>query len=399
MKQNQIPQSIEQIPEVVLHPQTVKHLKKGHPWITQDNFSDKFPDDFLIKYSKNNNSSIFINDKNHKKVKARLWANVKSTSKLNCFENDIEFRLKMAIEKRKKKFRRDNFYLCFGEADLLPGLFIQQLGKNILIQTQCKFWENFQENIINIIKNTILDMDNFWWQDRSTKKSFPHLVKNNQKITGNEHYVIKEFGVKLAIFLGASYDHGIYTDMAAIRNKLIPLIRGQSLLNLYCYTGIFSLHALQQGFTKVKSVDISHKYLTQLEENILLNNFDLNNHESIEGDSLSVLQKIIKDNQKFDFVICDPPTASSDGKKLTNTFEVYPTLLSKIYKTLNHNGLALLALNTHQIGIKKFEEMIIKNSPKDIQVIERFKLSDDCPTLPYFPEGNYLKVILIKKNS
>lgn len=398
MKKNQLPQSIDQIPEVILHPATIKHLEKGHPWITQDTFTEKFPESFLIKYSKGNERIIFINDRTHPKIKARLWCKIKSNSKLNGFEEEIEIRLKKSFKKRNKNFERDNYYLSFAEADLLPGLFIQRLGSNILIQIQCEFWNKFQQKIIEVIKTTFGPSVKIWWQDRGRDKNYPKLCTELEPKKEAYHEIIQEFGVKLEVTLGESYDQGIYTDMSSVRKKLIPYLKGESFLNLYCYTGAFSLLALKLGLSKVTSVDISGKYLKQLEKNLILNNFNLQNHTSIESNTLTVLDCLLKNGQKYDFLVCDPPSASSDGKNLTRAFDTYPELLSKIYKLLNYNGLALLALNTHQIGLKKFEDMIIRNSPKNMIILERFKLSDDCPTLPYFPEGNYLKIILLQRN-
>lgn len=399
MMELQIPGPIKDIPEVKLHPATIKHLEKGHPWITADSFSSKFPNDPFIKFTNKNQIFLFINDKKHQKIKARLWKITKKAEDKINFLNDLKIRLEKSLQKRTIQLNRDNQYLVFAEADGLPGLFIQQLNQKILIQSQTHIWENYLEILITDINQFFGVNFEYWWQERDESKKFPLKINQHyQPIQEQCQFTLKEFNLSYNLFLGQNYDIGIYTDMASIRDRLQQYLTGDSFLNLYSYTGAFSILANSKGFKNICSVDISPHYLEIFKKNIISNHFNLDTHRIFESNAFSALDKLAKEKSSFDFIICDPPSASSDGKKITKAFDIYPEIIIKIFKLLNDKGSVLLCLNTHHIGIKKFEDMILKNVPPKTEIIERFKLGQDCPTLPYFPEGNYLKAILLKKN-
>jgi 23S rRNA (cytosine1962-C5)-methyltransferase len=193
--------------------------------------------------------------------------------------------------------------------------------------------------------------------------------------------------------------------MSAIRKIMLPLVaEKKSFLNLYCYTGAFSLFALKNKFEKVVSVDLSGKYLDWLDENLALND-DINPdfHSRINAPCEKALAKLIdQKSEVFDVIVCDPPSASSDGQKFTNALKSYETLLPQMIKLLNPSGGKLFVfLNTHAISWNKFEEKcqsIISQSEFKNQMIvgKRLKLSEDCTPLKGFHEGDYLKGLVIE---
>jgi 23S rRNA (cytosine1962-C5)-methyltransferase len=190
--------------------------------------------------------------------------------------------------------------------------------------------------------------------------------------------------------------------MSAIRNQMRPYLeKSQSLLNLFSYTGVFSLFALKLGAKNIVSVDLSSKYLNWLLENIALNpglNSEL--HSSLCMPSDKALEKLINEQLKFEAIICDPPSASSDGITTSSALKSYEKLLPKMLKLLANNGSLFVFLNTHTISWSKFEEklkQIIATTEfaNKVNIGKRFKLSEDCLPLKGFHEGDYLKGFLI----
>lgn len=117
--------------------------------------------------------------------------------------------------------------------------------------------------------------------------------------------------------------------------------------------------------------------------------------------SEKALQKLLGENRSFEAIICDPPSASSDGKETSSALKAYEKLLPLMLKLLSTNGSLFVFLNTHTISWAKFEEKlktIIAGSEFNNKVIigKRFKLSDDCKPLKGFHEGDYLKGLLIQ---
>jgi 23S rRNA (cytosine1962-C5)-methyltransferase len=404
---------ITKISKVNLHPASCKYLKLGHPWITEDTYTVRFPknDFFLIGFDEKNRQEIalLINDPGHKNVKARLWSlNPEDWKKNPDFKEELEKRIKNSIELRinsKLAHERDNFYLINAESDFLPGLLVLKLKNQILIQYYALFWKNVEAQLLEILQAQIklllpeYLMEDIWIQERNFNQ-----VKSIRSINGKTHadFVLNEFGINYQIRLNEHYDFGIYTDMSAIRKQMRPYLeRSQSLLNLFSYTGAFSLYGLKLGAKNVVSVDLSLKYLNWLEENIALNpELDSDLHSSLCMPTDKALEKLISEQVKFEAIICDPPSASSDGSTTSSALKSYEKLLPLMLKLLAQDGSMFVFLNTHTISWNKFEEklkQIVQTSEfaNKINIGKRFKLSEDCLALKGFHEGDYLKGFLI----
>jgi 23S rRNA (cytosine1962-C5)-methyltransferase len=373
--------------KIALHPLTIKSITNGHPWITKDSFSEKFPKDkFLINlYDPNSGKYLgqFLNDPEHPQIKARFW----SSKKLPFFP-ELQRKLQESIKKRDHLLKnRDNIYLCFGEADGLPGLFIQKLGPTLLIQYTAFSWEKelrfvcrqFEESYSTILTQKRLPGE---------KKSPPEIFKGT-----NSPLIIQEDGIRFKLLFDQGHDIGIYTDMAYIRENLKNyFIKSKTLLNLFSYTGAFSLMGLKEGM-EVTSVDVSKPYMNWLEENIELNQFN-GNHHSIVSPCEKVLKKF-ETSAKFDLIICDPPSFSSDRKKAENALTFYKNNLPNMAKCLIPGGHLIIFLNTHSISREKFRSVVRETVPS-LKIIKELSPSQDCPSLKNFPEGDYLKGIIIK---
>ncbi len=397
-----------------LHPHSIKYLNSGHVWVTKDRFTELFPQELcLIGGGKEKDSPkwIFINDPHHPQVKARRWSQF-SNSKMKQanFWHVFEERLAAAFKFRmvqQLQEERENFYLCFGEADEVPGLFIQKLGEVILIQSYCNYWKYFEKIVFNIVKRVAqhkypMEPLQYYFQSRNKNQKiqldyFNYKNEIEYKAPQKE-FTLKEFDLTYHCNLGRSYDFGIYTDMSYIRKKVGELIsKESSVLNLYSYTGAFSLYALKQGAGEVHSVDLSENYLDTLEKNIAINELKKETHTSHQKDVLRAVDEFQKQQKKFDFIICDPPSASSDGKKVTSALKNYSDLLPKLAKLSAPDGHIAIFLNTHTVNWNKFEKTIMPIAEKcKLTKMRRFNLGEDCKSLKGFHEGDYLKGILFK---
>ncbi|MGZ3787934.1 MAG: class I SAM-dependent rRNA methyltransferase [Bacteriovorax sp.] len=405
------------ITKVKLHPASCKHLKLGHPWITEDTYTKRFPknDFFLVGVDERGHQEIalLINDPEHKNIKARLWSlNPDDWKKHPDFKLELDWRLKNALEKRAHAHieeERDNFYLVNGESDFLPGLLVLKLKNQIIIQYYALFWKKVEQSLLEILGLHLLHFfphltaEEIWIQERNFNQE-----KAIRSVKGSTHseFHLSEFGVHYQIRINEHYDFGIYTDMSAIRKQMRPYLeKAKSLLNLYSYTGAFSLFALKLGAAQVVSVDLSQKYLNWLDENIALNsnlspNLSKEHHSSLCMPSEKALEKLISEGAKFDAIICDPPSASSDGVTTSSALKSYEKLLPLMLKLLASEGSLFVFLNTHAISWNKFEEklkQIIEASEfkNKINIGKRFKLNEDCLPLKGFHEGDYLKGLLL----
>lgn len=402
---------MNKLPECVIHPISIKLLKQGHPWITADSFSNRFPrqSEFVVALDERKRPmALLMHDPNHKNVKARVWTTKYPFDReAQHFTAGIQARLDQALEKRLKEAalkERENFYLCFGEADQLPGIFIQKLKDRVLIQLYTSFWIPYKSIIQTTIQEVYPEIkdDNIWFQLRGETRELQKLPINSVEPTRRDEFHLQEFGLQYLVRLGSSYDHGLYTDMSSVRYELKSFITPESsVLNLYCYTGAFSLWAMKLGAKQVTSVDLSPKYIEWLQQNLGLNP-ELNSvqHEALTMSVEDALVKLKTEERRFDFIICDPPSSSSDGEKRTSAIKSYKDLITKMDKVLNPQGKLVIFLNTHQVTGHKFEKTIqeiLAELKLNYKLIKKLSLGQDCPMLKGFPEGSYLKGLVLEK--
>ncbi|MGB0452845.1 MAG: class I SAM-dependent methyltransferase [Bacteriovoracaceae bacterium] len=394
--------------EVVLHPDSYKYLRKGHPWVTKDRYSLNFPKNFPLIYSLSNNQKwVFLNDPEHSKVKARLWTvleNSEESYSTDNFWEDFSIRVSEAIEERIEEEidnERENFFLVFSEYDQIPGLKILKLKNIVLIEEYANFWGHQKEQVKSILQKSLnhyFEEDiTIIWTVRNTSKL--KIKSSDQDLIDNE-VVINEFGISYKLNMKDFYDFGIYTDMSSIREGLSEhLYKADSVLNLFCYTGAYSLYALGLEAKKVVSVDLSPKYLNWLQENLELNShLETKNHYSIKSDTLSAIKKLKKENQKFSFIVCDPPSSFTDKNKRYSVLEYTEKLLPELFEVLTENGKIALFCNTHQTTRKKFKSVVNSLLPKNYAIQEELFLDGDCGALENFPESDYLKGFIISKH-
>ncbi len=385
-------------PRCPLHPISVKLMRQGHPWVTLDAFSRRFPRDarFVIGQDERRmDIGVLLNDPDHKTVRGRLWSLTRPWDE-KLFLSELNERLAIARHKRLElaSFQsRDNRYWIFSEADNLPGLMLLQLADRFILQLYALCWREMLDDLKPLLLKHFPEIkaENLWIQARSEDGSGQKSPTRWDGTVANEQFVVNEDGVKMLARLGEAYDYGLYADMAAVRFALKPLIQNsRRVLNLYSYTGAFSMQALHLGATDVVSVDLSAKYLGWLEENLALNSFT-GHHRSMKMATGEALRVLKSEGKLFDLIISDPPSASSDGNKRTSALQAYELQWSDLQDLLAPAGQLITFLNTHTVSAAKFENHLKGLPTNRLKLKTRLGLKDDCPTFKGFHEGNYLK--------
>jgi 23S rRNA (cytosine1962-C5)-methyltransferase len=395
-------------PKVTIHPISAKLLKRGHPWIIEDQYTKRFPSERELLLTALDPEfkkpvAILLNDPQHKRIKARLWSLDSSLS----FEQEWKKRLNLALAKRLTRiteFERDDIYLSFGELDQLPGLFILKLGSEILIQIYCYSWKNFiaaiAQELVRELKTT---PEHIWWQIRSEDYAGQAPAKNLAGIE-KKQFEIQEFSVKYQLELGSLYDFGLYPDMACIRSQLAAkniYPKEGKVLNLFCYTGALSLHALKCGARHVTSVDISPEYIERLEHNLSLNPGMQERHTAIIAPCEKALKKLASESLLFDLIICDPPSSFYNGKKRVHVLDYYEQNLANMAQCLSAGGKLLMYINTHQKDRKTYlnrAQELVKKLKLPLQYTQDLKLTEDAGVIAGFPESDYLKGFIFTKS-
>ncbi len=203
------------------------------------------------------------------------------------------------------------------------------------------------------------------------------IQRNNsqyEKLTSQKvkQITVQEQNTKFKINLSDFLDTGLFFDHRTLRKTVRENCKDKSVLNLFCYTGSFSVYAAMGKAKKVVSVDLSKNYLEWAKENFLLNNLTLDARYSFFAeDSLTFLeQSVNKNKDKYDFIVLDPPTFSN-SKRTTTTLDInkdYFIYINLCLKLLNKNGILYFSTNSRKFSFN--ENLIDKNLEKNILIKE-----------------------------
>jgi 23S rRNA (cytosine1962-C5)-methyltransferase len=168
-------------------------------------------------------------------------------------------------------------------------------------------------------------------------------------------------------------------------------------LNLFSYTGAFSVHAAKAGAREVVAVDLAPKAHARARRNYELSGLDPAKLEAITGDTLKALEKFAERGRRFDIVICDPPTFSHGQAGQFSVARDLGRLGSACAAVLDPGGLLVLATNSAKVSAVDFDRALGEAGAlahADLRIVGRIALPPDYPVAPGFPEGNYLKLAI-----
>ncbi|WP_282637499.1 class I SAM-dependent rRNA methyltransferase [Sphingobacterium thalpophilum] len=291
--------------------------------------------------------------------------------------------------------------LVFAEADFLPGLIVDKYADFISIQVHSVGVERVKEIIIAEL-NALLKPKGIY--ERSDLKFREHegLPDTNGLLSGElppEFVDVIENGIHYKVNIIDGQKSGFYCDQRENRLLAAQYAVGKRVLDCFCYSGGFTLNSLKAGASQVISVDSSALAIETLEKNVTENGFGAGRHEAILSDVNKQLRKFIDAGEKFDVIVLDPPKYAPSRSALERA--------SRAYKDLNRRGLMLLQSGgllatfscSGAMDMDTFKQVLAwaaLDAGKEIQFIRQFHQPEDHPVRASFPEGEYLKGLLVR---
>lgn len=226
-------------------------------------------------------------------------------------------------------------------------------------------YEAWMEECLKIISSvTGIEEQNIFLKLRQRKEG---RLGQYQKVAGEKsEFIVEEGGLKFIVNLSDYLDTGLFLDHRITRQMVKEQSNGKRVLNLFCYTGSFSMYAIAGGATEVVSVDLSKTYLSWVERNGQLNFPDYTNHQTIHADVLQYLKKLPPES--FDLVIMDPPTFSN-SKRMEAILDIqrdHVYLINDCIKALKKGGVLYFSTNYTKFGLhaKNIKATTIKDITK-----------------------------------
>ena len=318
--------------------------------------------------------------------------------------NFFKTRILTAINKRQSFYKDENtnaFRIFNGEGDGVGGLTIDYFDGYCLINWYSEGIYSYKEHIINALdefgnykaiyekkrfdtKGKYMDDDDFVKGERG---EFPITVKEN--------------GMSYSVYLNDGAMVGVFLDQRDVRRAIRDkYAKGKNVLNTFSYTGAFSVAAALGGAAKTTSVDLAKRSKGKTIEQFSMNGIDYEAQDIIVMDVFDYFRYANRKQLKFDMVILDPPSFARSKKRTFSTAKDYPALIKDTISITEKNGIIVASTNNATFGMKKFKgfiEKAFKEVNTTYKILEEFSLPADFQVDRNFPQGNYLKVVVVER--
>lgn len=292
----------------------------------------------------------------------------------------------------------DCYRLVHGEGDFLPGLVVDVYGDTAVMQAHSPGM-HFARNTIARALVTLdgAGIDNVYYKSETTLPYKAHLDPQNDYIIGSySGSEALENGLKFHVDWLRGQKTGFFVDQRENRALLGSLSRGRKVLNMFCYTGGFSVYALAGGADRVVSVDSSAKAISLVDKNVELNFPGCANHKSYAEDAFKFLDNIGK--SEYDLIILDPPAFAKHRSALHNALQGYRRLNAKAFEQIAPGGILFTFSCSQAVSREQFRLAVFSAaaaSGRRVRILHQLTQPADHPVNIYHPEGEYLKGLVL----
>ena len=308
-----------------------------------------------------------------------------------------------AAQKRSSLMMDDSttaFRLFNGEGDGLGGITIDWYDGFVVVSWYSAGIYQWKELIIEQLQEAIPSIQGIYEKIRyASKEKLPEsqFVKGVQ---ASEPLIVQEEGVRYATYLDEGLMTGIFLDQREVRTLLRDdYSAGKTILNLFSYTGAFSVAAAMGGAIQTTSVDVANRSLEKTREQFEVNGIDASEQKIYVMDVFDYIKYTAKKSLTFDTIVLDPPSFARTKKRTFSVAKDYAGLVEQLVPLTAKNGNLILSTNAANVSEKQFLEMIhkgLRSSGRSYRIAHQKKLPLDFPVAPHTPLSDYLKVIFIE---
>ena len=311
-------------------------------------------------------------------------------------------RLKSALEMRISIGIADNpqnntYRLVHGEGDNLPGLVIDCYGETAVMQAHSVGMHVCREQICNALVDVMGNrIKNVYYKSETTLPYKAELNQENGFISGStDNNVAVEHGLKFHVDWLKGQKTGFFVDQRENRQLLERYAKGKSVLNMFCYTGGFSVYAMRGEAKLVHSVDSSAKAIDLTNDNIELNFPGDKRHEAFCEDAFKYLDA---NDNKYDLIVLDPPAFAKHRSALRNALKGYTRLNYKGFQRIRQGGILFTFSCSQAVNKEQFRAAVFTaaaQAKRKVRILHQLHQPADHPINIYHPEGEYLKGLVL----
>lgn len=291
----------------------------------------------------------------------------------------------------------DTYRLVHGEGDSLPGLIIDIYGDTAVMQAHSVGMHVSRAIIAQVVKEELGDsLNNIYYKSDTTLPFKADINKDNGYLLGgNAGNVSTEYGLKFHIDWLRGQKTGFFVDQRENRKLLEQYAKGRKLLNMFCYTGGFSIYALRGGAELVHSVDSSAKAIDLTNANVAINFPDDTRHAAYAEDAFDYLERM---GNNYDLIILDPPAFAKHRDSLRNALIGYRRLNAKAIEKIQPGGILFTFSCSQVVSKEHFRTAVFTAAAiakRNVRILHQLTQPADHPVNIYHPEGEYLKGLVL----
>lgn len=375
-------------------------LKRFHPWIFSGaiaRMDDGIAEGDIVRVVDSKEEFLAIG---HYQI-GSIAVRVLSFTDIEINDSFWFSRLDKALQARRvcNIIRPDNntYRLVHGEGDRLPGLIIDIYDNAAIIQAHSVGMHMQRKDIARQLRTLYGDkLTCIYYKSETTLPYKADLSEESGFLYGKASDVVAtENGLKFYIDWLKGQKTGFFIDQRNNRSLIEKYSQGKKVLNMFCYTGGFSVYALRGGASMVHSVDSSERAIEMTNRNIALNFPDAANHEAYATDAFSYLRDM---DNSYDLIVLDPPAFAKHKDALRNALKGYTRLNAKAMQKIKPGGILFTfscsqAVNKDQFRLAVFTAAA--QSHRFVRVLHQLHQPTDHPINIYHPEGEYLKGLVL----
>lgn len=296
--------------------------------------------------------------------------------------------------------REDNtaYRLVHGEGDFLPGLVVDIYGDTAVLQAHSPGMHYARDIIARCLTGLDgLGVANVYYKSETTLPYKARLDPVNDYIAGQYSTNIAiENGLRFHVDWLKGQKTGFFVDQRDNRSLLERYARGRSVLNMFCYTGGFSVYAMRGGASRVHSVDSSAKAVSLTDANVALNFPGDTRHASFAEDAFKYLDRTGRDD--YDLIVLDPPAFAKHRSALRNALRGYQRLNARALERIAPGGILFTFSCSQAVSREQFRLAVFSaaaQSCRRVRILHQLTQPADHPVNIYHPEGEYLKGLIL----
>ncbi|SEF79153.1 23S rRNA (cytosine1962-C5)-methyltransferase [Caloramator fervidus] len=372
----------------------------GHPWIFSGEI-EKIDGDFengdiveIYNYKGKFIGKGYINTKSQ--ITIRILTRNKD-EEIN--EEFFRKRILDAWNYRRKVIETTCCRVVFAEADFLPALIVDKYSDYLVIQTLALGIDKWKNTIVKVLKE-IFNPKGIYERNDVQVRELEGLPQIKGFLTEpfDTTIITEENGVRFYVDIENGQKTGYFLDQKENRAAIKDIVKGADVLDCFCHTGSFSLHAARYGAKSVLGIDISEHAVEFARKNAKLNGFE-NICKFEVHNAFDVLKPWSKEGKKFDVVILDPPAFTKSKQTVENAIKGYKEINLRAMKLLKPGGFLVTASCSHHMTPELFYEVILDaahDAKKTIRQVEYRTQSKDHPILWNSGETLYLKFLILQ---